>query len=198
VIRVQNGLVYWWILLSKTNTHRVVQLGSARSYEIVDIPLRGDFDGDGKADIAIYRRNLLSRLNLFVILRSSDGKQETQKFGRYLDNTTPITGDFDGDGKTDVAYTHFVLEPSERTWYWRQSSDGVDMTKSFGSVEGNVGGISHGDYDGDGKTDLAVWRRIQHAQCFFIVYRSRDGLLVVAWGYGAGENNVNDLIQTEF
>jgi hypothetical protein len=199
VVRVIDGLIYWYTLLSKTNTPRITQFGMSRSYYVTDIPLRGDFDGDGKADLAVYRRIFFGpRVNVFMILQSSDGKMVTRKFGRYLDNTTPITGDFDGDGKTDIGYTYFTLEPANRVWFWRRSSDGNEASIPFGTLGSNVGGISHGDYDGDGKTDVAVWRYYQHSTCVFSVNRSRDGLLSVPWGFGLADNNVNQLVQEGF
>jgi hypothetical protein len=200
VTRVTDGLIYWYTLLSKTNTPRVIQFGMSRSYWVTDIPLRGDFDGDGKADLAVYRRNLFGpRINVFIILQSSDGKIVTQKFGRYLESTRPTTGDFDGDGKTDIGYTSYTLDPIARYWNWRRSSDGVEISKQTGSIGDNYSSIDvPGDYDGDGKTDVAVWLYLHNSTCFFYVNRSRDGLLVVPWGFGQADNNVNSLVQTDF
>jgi hypothetical protein len=200
VTRVTNGLIYWYTLLSKTNTPRITQFGMSRSSYITDIPLRGDFDGDGKADLAVYRRNLYgTRINIFIILQSSDGKIVTQKFGRYQTYTTAITGDFDGDGKTDIGYFHNPSGNGYETWYWRRSSDQVEISMQFGEITDLYGDSpAHGDYDGDGKTDVAVWRYIYNSTCFFYVNRSRDGLLVVPWGYGRADNNVNSLVQTDF
>jgi hypothetical protein len=196
-----NGLIYWWTLLSKTNTTRVTQFGmTGRFIGDKDKPLRGDFDGDGKADLAVYRRNLFGpRINVFIILQSSDGKIVTRKFGRYVYATSPMTGDFDGDRKTDIGYVHVSYETMNETWYWQRSYDGVEVLKQFGSIGDNYFDTGvQGDYDGDGKTDVAIWRRIQNSTCFFYVNRSQDGLLVVPWGFGLADNNVNSLVQYGF
>jgi hypothetical protein len=59
---------------------------------------------------------------------------------------THIPGDYNGDGKTDIA----VFRPSDSCWHIR----------AYGDVQfGQSGDIPvPGDYNGDGKTDIAVFR----------------------------------------
>lgn len=57
-----------------------------------DIPVPGDYDGDGVVDIAIY--NLESRSWIFP-----DGVKV--KYGRL--GELPVPADYDGDGETDLA-----------------------------------------------------------------------------------------------
>jgi hypothetical protein len=61
-----------------------------------DVPVVGDFDGDGKADITIFRE---SDDASFHTLRSSDGGGTRTA---WLGGTT-VVGDYDRDGKADVA-----------------------------------------------------------------------------------------------
>ncbi|NNE66175.1 MAG: VCBS repeat-containing protein [Pyrinomonadaceae bacterium] len=110
-----------------------------------DEPVRGDFDGDGIRDLAVYRASV----GKWIIKGSFDERVRWETYG--LSSDIRIPGDFDGDGRTDLA----VYRPSEGFWYIRQSSN--DEQKFFHWGTSSDFPVP-GDYDGDGKTDVAVYR----------------------------------------
>ena len=56
------------------------------------IPVPGDYDGDGKTDLAVWTPSS----GQWVIVFSGTGKTVARQWG--LPGDTPIVGDFDGDG----------------------------------------------------------------------------------------------------
>jgi len=155
VWRPQTGV---WAVLTSTSEYTMsfsVQWGIAAAG---DQPVRGDFDGDGRADIAIWR----APTGVWHILRSHLGYSPAHPFevqwGDSLAGDLPVPGDYDGDGLTDIAVWRGA---PAAVWYVLTSSSGLSddqpLVVQWGSAsEGDV--PVAGDYDGDGKTDLAVWR----------------------------------------
>lgn len=132
-----------------------------------DIPVSADYDGDGIADFAVRRPSFGG----WIIRQSSNEKIAQITFGDQATDI-PVVGDFDGDGKADLAFRR----PEDKTWYVKNSSrsnynsdrqDGVQRIP-FGLMDEDIPVVA--DYDGDGITDVAVWRP---SASRFIVRHSR-------------------------
>lgn len=118
-----------------------------------DFPAPGDYDGDGKNDFVVQRNNGGGQARFWM--SQTTAGFDSVIFGTPTDAIVP--GDYDGDGKTDLAVVRGSA--GQYNWYVRPSSTGVISgapTAIFGASATDF--TAQGDYDGDGKTDFAIWR----------------------------------------
>lgn len=141
-------LLDWWVLKSSDNSYYSWSWGTD-----TDIPGSADFDGDGRADIAVYRPGN----QYYYSINSSNGQAQMIFLGQTVSCSIPrecvVPADYDGDGKADFA----VYNSPTASWTIRFSVTGQVTTTQWGS-SGDV--PVHNDYDGDGKCDLATWRSL--------------------------------------
>lgn len=169
LVRRENSSLLWFVLQSSTNTLVGNQFGID-----TDFPAPGDFDGDGRFDIAIHRA---TNQNLyFWILGSTIGLSVSQ-YG--FENDLFLPGDYDGDGKTDLAVGRDLGGGVDFQWWIQNSSDNSAYYIDLG--DSDLGDIPvQADYDGDGKTDPAVWRSPLGQ---FVIRQSSNAQIVTStWG----------------
>ncbi len=177
---------YWWILQSASSTVRVTAWGTTgNGTSAFDSPVPQDYDGDGKADLAVYRFGL-TPANSFIVLRSSDEAVQYRPFGNFSTDFVLNAGDFDGDGMADLTVARVGTGTAPMVWYILQSSNQQLRAAQFG-ISTDL--PAAGDFDGDGKTDIAVYR--SGGQSYFYALGSFNGAFIVQpWGI-AGDFAVN-------
>ncbi len=142
----------WYILESSTYTYTAVQWGATNIEQAIlfDTPVPADYDGDGKADLAVWRlTDFISEPARFLIRQSSNLQARVQQWG--LSSDVPVPADYDSDDKADLA----IFRAVSGEWWINQSlSNGVFVTQFGSSGDKAVAA----DYTGDGRADIAVWR----------------------------------------
>ncbi len=119
------------------------------------IPVAGDFNGDHQADIGTYTpptdSNRAGRWQLRYSLTAGSADADLS-FG--TDNTgLPVTGDWDGDGLTDIGLYIPGAENSTGRWQLRTQTGG-ELDFAFGDQAPYP---VTGDWNGDGRTDIGVY-----------------------------------------
>ncbi|MBI3985281.1 MAG: M6 family metalloprotease domain-containing protein [Lentisphaerae bacterium] len=107
---------------------------------------QGDYDGDGRSDLAIFDSN-----TGFWYIRAVSGATIAWAVQWGWPGAAPVGGDYDGDGTLDMA----VFDGNTGYWYIRTVAG---ATLAWAMQWGWPGAAPvGGDYDGDGRSDLAIF-----------------------------------------
>ena len=131
-----------------------------------DRPIVGDWDGDGKADVGVYRNTP----TVGVGYLKTATRAVAQSFGRP--GFVPFVGDFDGNGTSQLG----VKGIGSSTWALRSASGRAVAVSGLGAAADIP---VAGDWDGNRRSDLGWYRSSTHT----FYERSLHGTLTaVRWG----------------
>jgi hypothetical protein len=137
-----------------------------------DKPVVGDWTGDGKADLGVYRTN--SSVGAWRQKRGS----ATTVFSWGRPGDVPLVGNFGGDRKDEVGIrrlgkTSFLLRSATNTRISMTAGLSTDVPLT-------------GDWDGNGRSELGLYRPSTHQ----FLRKMGSSWRVVTWG-GAGQQPVS-------
>jgi hypothetical protein len=121
-----------------------------------DLPIVGDWNGDGIASPGVFRNGRFYLTNKVSGVMTID-----YNFAFGIVGDIPVAGDWNGDGRDEVG----VYRPSLRRFYFRNSltSGAPDNVINFG-LAGDIPIV--GDWNGDRKDTIGVWR--PSSQTFYL------------------------------
>ena len=157
----------------------------------------GDFNGDGKLDLAVGCEGIAgSNGSISILLGNGDGTFQTHTDytppGEGLQTVSAMAlGDFNGDGKLDIA---LIDGDAGALFILLGNGDG---TFQFTSPAPTVGAVSMltADVNGDGKLDLVL---AQDNGEVAVLIGNGDGTFQSAVEYPSGGNNNLEVVAADF
>ncbi|MBZ5611550.1 MAG: FG-GAP-like repeat-containing protein [Acidobacteriia bacterium] len=146
----------------------------------------GDFNGDGRPDMAVTGGDGLAP-SVAVLMGKGDGTFQAAVY--YIPTGNPLlsitTGDFNGDGRTDLVMISQVVALPAGVWIVLGNGDGSFQTAADYKAGTGPQTATVGDFNGDGVPDLAV--ASNGSSTVSVLLGTGNGTFKTAVNYPAGQ-----------
>ncbi|MFD6761875.1 glycoside hydrolase domain-containing protein [Streptomyces roseolus] len=145
----------------------------------------GDFDGNGRDDVAAFYGYSDGRAALYTFTSRTDGGFDNPVRSWNVpenywwgENVKLTAGDYDGDGRSDVAAMYGYEDGSVALFTFGTRADGTfeNPVKSWNTAPGNWWvenvQIASGDYDGNGRSDVAAFYGYSDGRAALYTFKS--------------------------
>ena len=133
----------------------------------------GDLNGDGRVDVVTANGVATGSHGVSVLLSNGDGSfQAAQNFATNTDPSAVVLGDFNGDGKLDVAATNRTANTLS---ILLGNGDGTLQPATMVALSDSPIGIAASDLNIDGKQDLVVMLKAATTFSAGILLSNGDG-----------------------
>ena len=166
VVRDTGNVFVWYIMSSSTNTMRAIPFGATTAGNpnnaITDIFPGADFNGDGRDELVFVAVPADQLKTTFFIGDAVTGAGVlTRDFGAFISDVVVPPDDYTGDGRADLV-TVRETDGSPAIWFILNVAANTFTSTRFGIADASFGTTFdrpvRGDYDGDGRHDVAVFR----------------------------------------
>jgi hypothetical protein len=156
-----NSNLVWYIMSSSTNTVRGVTHGTLTGVTGPAIFPGADFNGDGRDELIYLYRNSAGTQVTYQIGDAVTGAGVMARvYGNYNTDFSLAPDDYTGDGRADFVAVR-QNQGTTAVWYIQNSvTNQVEATR-FGLADPTFADLDlpvRGDFDGDGRHDICVWR----------------------------------------
>ena len=154
-----------------------------------------DFNGDGVQDMLVPNQPANT---IDLLLGNKDGTFQTASGFSFPGNPgMVVTGDFNNDGKQDFAVRDLSGSPQTVAVYLGNGNGTFQAPKSFstGGVNGNW--VVAGDFNGDGKLDLAVSNNDSSSPNIAILLGNGDGTFHTPIVTSTGGGSISEILTAD-
>lgn len=187
VARNNAGVLTWFIMSSSTGTMRAVNFGANTGTITSFIVLNGsDFNGDGRDELVFFGFNNTSTTNqpaqYFVGDAVTGAGIYRATFGNFVSDYVITPADYTGDGRSDLVAVRQNTAGTAATWFILNTATNTATATNFGisGFDASADLPIRGDYDGDGRQDIAVYRRSNTT--FYFIRSSNGQIGAQQWG----------------